>query len=154
MSLTSYQTAPSRVSAGLLSRPVCRRLQCQNDSFLTKIPALSLPHDAKPLAPDDPPANPVTLGEKTLIPGLQIARINPVVIAKLGLPLTLEGVVVTESGPYGGRAGLQPGDVIRAINGDAIQTTDDVLQTLDRSGRWLRLDLLRRGQAVSLRFRL
>ena len=50
MSLTSYQTAPSRASPGPLHRPGKKSLQCQNDSFLTKIPgatALSLTHHAK-----------------------------------------------------------------------------------------------------------
>jgi Do/DeqQ family serine protease len=105
-------------------------------------------------APNEPPANPVTLTEDTPIPGLQVARINPAVIAELGLPLTIEGVVVRDPGPYGARAGIQPGDVFRAINGEEIGSPEDVARVLTGAGRWLRLDLLRRGQVVSLRFRL
>ncbi|TDK43900.1 trypsin-like peptidase domain-containing protein [Antarcticimicrobium luteum] len=105
-------------------------------------------------APDDPPAEPVTLDEKTVVPGLSVARANPAVIARLGLPLTTEGVVVTDPGPYGARAGLKQGDVIGAINDEAVARPRDVRRALSDPGRWLKMDLSRRGQRVRLRFRL
>ncbi|MGD9864318.1 MAG: trypsin-like peptidase domain-containing protein [Pseudodonghicola sp.] len=105
-------------------------------------------------APDQPAAEPITLDEKTVLPGLSIARANPAVIARYGLPLSTEGVVVADPGPYGGRAGLQQGDVILAIDDTAIARTGDVRKALTDPGRWLKVDLARRGQRVSLRFRL
>lgn len=105
-------------------------------------------------APDEPAAEPITLDEKTVLPGLSIARANPAVIARYGLPLSTEGVVVADPGPYGGRAGLQQGDVILAIDDAAIARTGDVRTALTDPGRWLKVDLARRGQRVSLRFRL
>ncbi|MDF1715102.1 MAG: trypsin-like peptidase domain-containing protein [Antarcticimicrobium sp.] len=105
-------------------------------------------------APDDPPAEAVTLDEKTVVPGLSVARANPAVIARLGLPLSSEGVVVTDPGPYGARAGLKQGDVIAAINDAAIARPRDVRRALSDPGRWLKMDLLRRGQRLRLRFRL
>ena len=105
-------------------------------------------------APDDPPAEAVTLDEKTVVPGLSVARANPAVIARLGLSLSTTGVVVTDPGPYGARAGLKQGDVIAAINDGAIERPRDVRRALTDPGRWLKMDLLRRGQRVRLRFRL
>lgn len=105
-------------------------------------------------APDDPPAEEMTLDERTVLPGLVVARANPAVIARSGLPLSTEGVVVLEPGRFGARAGLQAGDVIRAINQRPVVRSRDVARALTRPGRWVRIDLQRRGQPVSLRFRL
>ncbi|NDW46514.1 Do family serine endopeptidase [Ruegeria sp. PrR005] len=105
-------------------------------------------------APDDPPAQETTMGERTVLPGLTVARLNPAVIARLGLPLSASGVVVLDPGPYGARAGVQPGDVLGAINGEEIESSADVERALTETGRWVRMDLQRRGQWVSLRFRL
>ncbi|MBY6139488.1 trypsin-like peptidase domain-containing protein [Leisingera daeponensis] len=105
------------------------------------------------VAPDQPPANPVQLDERTALPGLTVAQINPQVIARLGLPLSAEGVVVTDPGPYAGRGGVQPGDALLAVNGQPVTGTGDVYDILASSGRWVQLDLNRRGQHVTLRFR-
>ncbi|MDE4134681.1 trypsin-like peptidase domain-containing protein [Phaeobacter sp. QD34_3] len=105
-------------------------------------------------APDEPAAEPVQLGEKSRLPGLTVARINPKTITELQLPLSAEGVAVADPGPYGARVGLQRGDVLLAINGDAVTQPSDVAEILKESGRWMALDLLRRGQRVSLRARL
>ncbi|MFC6688696.1 trypsin-like peptidase domain-containing protein [Jhaorihella thermophila] len=104
--------------------------------------------------PDDPPAEETELGDRTVFPGLKVARINPRTMLRFGLPLSLDGVVVTEPGPYAGPAGLRAGDVIVAINGEAVERPRDVRRALTRPGRWLRIDLLRQGQRVSLRLRL
>jgi S1-C subfamily serine protease len=106
------------------------------------------------VAPDDPPSELGRLGEDTPLPGLAVARINPAVIAATGLPLSATGVVVVELGPYGARAGLQPGDVLQDINGVEIAHPSDVEAGLSEGGRWLNMDLLRQGQTLRLRLRL
>ncbi len=105
-------------------------------------------------APDEPPAEETRLGQGTVVPELIVARANPAVIARFGLPLATEGVIVTDPGPLGRRVGVQTGDVIQQINGDTMTRSADVVRALTRPGRSLRLDLLRRGQRLSLRFRL
>ncbi len=105
-------------------------------------------------APDDPPAQELTLGKRTVLPDLSVARANPAVIARFGLPLTTQGVLVTDPGPLGARVGLQTGDVLRAINGREMETSHDVKSALTRPGRTVSLELLRRGQRMGLRFRL
>lgn len=105
-------------------------------------------------APDVPPAEEITLDGRTVLPELSVARANPAVIARFGLPLSTAGVIVTDAGPYGARAGLQTGDVIQAINGKPVERSGDVRAALTDPGRRLQMDLLRRGQRVSMRFRL
>lgn len=104
--------------------------------------------------PDTPPARERRLGARTVLPDLAVARANPAVIARLGLPLATDGVVVTAPGPYGARIGLQAGDVILTINGTPVAGSRDVEKALTRPGPRVRIDALRRGQRLSLRFRL
>lgn len=106
------------------------------------------------VAPDSPASDPIVLGDKSVLPGLRVARANPAVIAHLNVPLSAEGVLVVDPGPYGARVGLQPGDEIVSINDTAIERTKDVEKALTDPGRWVQMDLTRRGQKLSLRFRL
>lgn len=105
-------------------------------------------------APDTPPAALVQLGETSVLPGLTVARINPVIIIRMGLPLSAEGVVVTDPGRHGARAGLRPGDVLQMINGNLVTETADVPALLTDAGRQVKMNLLRGGQRLNLRFRL
>jgi len=105
-------------------------------------------------APDEPAAEELKLDQSTVLPDLTVARANPATIARFGLPLTTSGVIVTDSGALGARVGVQTGDVIRMINGDEMMTSGDVQTALTRPGRTVRVDLLRRGQRLSLQFRL
>jgi len=105
-------------------------------------------------APDSPASEPITLGDKSVLPGLRVARANPAVISHLNVPLSAEGVLVIDPGPYGARVGLQPGDAIIAINDQEITRTKDVQKALTDPGRWVQMDLMRQGQKLSLRFRL
>lgn len=105
-------------------------------------------------APDEPPAQEIRLDQSTVLPDLTVARANPAIIARFGLPLTTGGVIVTDSGALGARVGVQTGDVIRTINGTEMMTSNDVRSALTRPGRTVRVDLLRRGQRLSLQFRL
>ncbi|MCA0922713.1 trypsin-like peptidase domain-containing protein [Pseudooceanicola nanhaiensis] len=105
-------------------------------------------------APEEPARNSVTLPERSVIPGLVLERINPAVMAELGLPLSSSGVVVADPGPMGPRAGLKAGDVLQSVNGASIATTEEAQSALADPGRWLELVLLRGGQRMQLRFRL
>ncbi|MAY87142.1 MAG: serine protease [Pseudooceanicola sp.] len=105
-------------------------------------------------APDTPPAEETALDETTPLPGLNVARANPATIARFGLPLTLTGVLVTDPGPYGARVGLRTGDVIASINGAEVEAPGDVARILAASGRGVRMEVLRGGQRIGLRFRI
>ncbi|SHK03160.1 Do/DeqQ family serine protease [Ruegeria lacuscaerulensis ITI-1157] len=105
-------------------------------------------------APETPAAEETTLNDRTVLPGMTVARINPALIVKMGLPLSQTGVVVVDPGPYAGRAGLRAGDVVHAINGRGIDRPRDIVRALRDPGRWVQIDLVRSGKPVSLRFRL
>ncbi len=103
--------------------------------------------------PDDPPSDPVTLPDRVALAGLTVANINPRILADWDLPLEAEGVVVLATGPYVGRVGLRPGDVIFAINGAEIRTTADVTRAASARVRSWNVDVLRNGRRLRLRFR-
>ncbi|MFT6022470.1 MAG: Do/DeqQ family serine protease [Ascidiaceihabitans sp.] len=105
-------------------------------------------------APDEPSRDAIVLGERSILPGLQLARINPAVISEMNLQLAASGVVVTFNGPYGAAAGLETGDVIETVRGKAVQTPLDVQKTLADGARGVSMRVLRGEQRVQLRFRL
>jgi len=104
-------------------------------------------------APEEPPRQAVTTGRDTPVPQVRLSNVNPAVLAEYALPLGSDGVIVTEPGPLGARAGLRAGDVIRGINGNRVSDTGEALRLLQASGRWVRLDIVRSGRPLSLSFR-
>ena len=86
--------------------------------------------------------------------GLQVLRINPAVIAEYDLPPDASGILVSDLRDFAARTGLRPGDVIVAINGQRVDTTDDVVRlAAERTRNW-QIEVLRAGSRAVLRFRL
>lgn len=105
-------------------------------------------------APDTPDRLALTVTEDVVLRGAALARINPAVQAELGLPLDAEGVAVTAAQDIAQQVGLQPGDILLAINGQLVSTPDEALAAArERARRW-QIDLIRQGQTLRLRFRL
>lgn len=105
-------------------------------------------------APDQPPRDEITLGERSLLPGLQLVRINPAVLAALNLPLESEGVAVMATGPFAPRVGLRDGDVILAINGDTLDHPQQVARILSGDQRRIEMVIQRGNRRTLLRFRV
>ncbi|NIZ08243.1 PDZ domain-containing protein [Pseudooceanicola sp. HF7] len=105
-------------------------------------------------APDLPARDPVETDGRGPIPGMTLVTVNPAVIAEFGLPLATEGALVQTPGQVGQRAGLRAGDVLLEVNGKDVLTSRDADKALSDSARSLRLDVLREGRKVTMRFRL
>ena len=104
-------------------------------------------------APDEPDRAEVTLGTRSLLPGLRAARINPAVISELNLPLESSGVVVMDAGRYGPRVGLRDGDVILSVNGVEVAETHSLAALLSGEVRRIQMVIQRGDRRVALRFR-
>lgn len=104
--------------------------------------------------PEDPPRDTRRLGPDSALAGLEIARINPALIAEHDLPLQADGTLVTAAEGWAAQAGLQPGDVILGINGRATPTPADVAAAATERSRTWAIDILRQGQPLRLRFRI
>ncbi|MCB0640060.1 MAG: trypsin-like peptidase domain-containing protein [Phaeodactylibacter sp.] len=105
-------------------------------------------------APDLPPSASMAIGAGSALEGLTVARINPAVIARLGLPLAAEGVVVTAAEALAARAGFQPGDILMRLNGETVASPADVARMAAGGGRRWQVDLVRAGRLIRLRFRI
>ncbi len=104
--------------------------------------------------PDDPPRAETGIDARGVLPGLRIARINPALADELNLSLTAEGVVVLDPGPYGARAGLQPDDILRAINGKRVENPADVDRLLRDATPRIQIEAERGNRRLVLRFRV
>lgn len=104
--------------------------------------------------PDAPNRETLETSRRTVLPGVIVSRVNPAVTAELGLPLSVQGIVVENPGDLGARAGLRFGDIILGINDAEITRTSDVEDALRQSSRRVSMVVQRGSRRVSLRFRL
>ena len=105
-------------------------------------------------APDYPPRDFIILDDDAILVGLELALVNPAVSDEMGLPTNAAGVVVVNPGPIAVQIGLRRGDIIEAVNTKFVATPGDVREGLTNSARGVRLDIVRDGSRVQLRFRL
>ena len=104
--------------------------------------------------PDNPPSLVRTLGNQTALPGLRLANVNPMRIDEFDLPLSVSGILVIETGRFGGRVGMRPGDVILGVNGQKIDIVEDFIQELVLFGRSIQIDLVRDQRRLAIRLRI
>jgi len=104
-------------------------------------------------APEEPPRDHLRIRAKTVLDGLEVANINPAVINELDLPFEAEGVVVTGVDGPAVRTRLQPGDIIRRVNGQPVASTDALGRMTQVKANGWEIEFERRGQRAVVRLR-
>jgi Do/DeqQ family serine protease len=105
-------------------------------------------------APEVPPRDLVQLHNRSPLSGASVANLSPAVAEEFGLDGASEGVVVTEveAGSSAASIGLQKGDMITDINGEAISSTKALESaTGSRRGSW-KVSIGRGGQIYNMVF--
>lgn len=106
-------------------------------------------------APETVPRDVRDIGGRSPFAGSSVANLSPAVAEEIGLDTALQGVVITQVAPgsTAHRVGLKPGDIVLAVNDDAIATTDDLERISRTDPRYWQLELRREGRVVSFTLR-
>jgi Do/DeqQ family serine protease len=84
--------------------------------------------------------------------GATVVNLSPAVADEYGLDPFLKGVLVTAAGQgIAARAGFQPGDIIRGVNGVPVNSVADLIAALNSGDGW-RIALQRGEQQISVQF--
>jgi Do/DeqQ family serine protease len=87
--------------------------------------------------------------------GARVLTLSPAAAEEAGVDPFLAGAVIQAIAPgrLAQRAGFAPGDVIRAVNGTPIRSTDDLARLLDNQRAW-RITVVRNGQSQDVMFQM
>ena len=108
-------------------------------------------------APATPARDQRTIAGRNPLSGATVINLSPAAAQELGAdPFSARGVLVSAvaDDALARQVGLQPGDIVRAINGQQIRTTADLQQALTGAGGAWRLTIQRGNQEISGNFRL
>ncbi len=102
-------------------------------------------------APELRPREPVTLAGRTPLSGITVMNLSPALAEELAIDAGTEGVVVAEieEGSTAARVGFQKGDIIQALNGEAMTRSRDVEAALRERKRSWEVTISRGGQSAT-----
>lgn len=102
--------------------------------------------------PENPPRATLVIGGRNPLAGAKVETLSPAVANDLQMDLMAKGVVVTAltDGSIAAGYGFQPGDIVRAINGQTVETTAQLKALLDGAEGWA-IVVDRGGQRMNLR---
>ena len=107
------------------------------------------------IAPPETPPRARLAVRALALRGLVVDTVNPAVAADWGLDPAASGVVAVEVTDVAERlVGLQPGDLLLALNRQPLHNTADLDRVLQAPARYWELEILREGRRSLLRFRL
>ena len=102
-------------------------------------------------APETVPRDEQALGGQTAVAGLRVANLSPAMAEELGMAQDAQGVVITAVTGSAASKYLAKGDIIRSVNGAAIDSVQTLLKAVQQGGRGLALGIERGTQRLLLR---
>lgn len=105
--------------------------------------------------PERPAADPRTIAGRNPLAGAVIVTLSPAVAESLGIDPLLEGAAIRAVDGRGpaARLGFQAGDIIRAVNGQGIETSAELEQLLAAPSRGWALTVERNGERQTITVR-
>jgi len=104
------------------------------------------------LPPENPPRELSMIAGHNPLTGARVENLSPAVALDLQLAFSVKGVVVvsTTDNTYSSSYGLQPGDIVRAINGVDIKSVAELKHALEAAGGHWDMVIERGNQRLSL----
>ncbi|MEM7189112.1 MAG: Do family serine endopeptidase [Pseudomonadota bacterium] len=103
-------------------------------------------------APEQPARDQRAMARGDALPGLSVVNVNPAVIEQFDLSMASKGVLVVQAAGGARRVGLRPGDFIRAVNGQPVGTTAELVQRLQGRTGQIVLKVERKGRTGDIRY--
>jgi len=105
--------------------------------------------------PEDPPRDVRDLDGPSPLTGARVANLSPAVADELSLDTEATGVVVValKRGSAAQRVGFRVGDMIREINGEEIDSSEELDAYVDQQRRTWRVTIIRDGRSITSEFR-
>jgi serine protease Do len=90
------------------------------------------------LPPENPPRELTTIAGRNPLTGARVENISPAAATELQMDVMAHGVAIVSVNPNGIAAnyGFQPGDIVRNINGTAINRVGELVRLLNGSNQW------------------
>jgi Do/DeqQ family serine protease len=105
-------------------------------------------------APATPARDEQVIKGRNPFAGATVVNLSPAVAEELGLdPFSGPAVLVTKTGGAAAQVGVQPGDIVRAVNGRAVKTVHDMVGAVSVSAPVWQVTIERNGQQVTATFR-
>jgi S1-C subfamily serine protease len=101
-------------------------------------------------APAGQSSKEITIDGNSPFAGAKVAALSPRLAQRLGMPTDSQGVVIVDlqSNSAAQSLGFDRGDIIREVNGTAINSTDDLQKAASRDTRLWRFTIVRGGQTI------
>ncbi|HWC63242.1 MAG TPA: PDZ domain-containing protein, partial [Rhizomicrobium sp.] len=103
------------------------------------------------LPPENPPRETQTISGRNPLGGAKVENLSPAAAVDLQMDLLARGVVIVAVSPnsFAQAQGFRPGDIIRSVNGAAVNRVGDLARGLNGVGRW---DMIveRNGQRMTV----
>jgi Do/DeqQ family serine protease len=104
------------------------------------------------VSPETPARDERVLAGRQPLQGATVVNLSPAVADQYGLDPFLKGVLLVRSGQgVAARAGFQPGDIVRAVNGRPVNTVAELAAALNAERGW-RITLQRGDQQITAEF--
>jgi serine protease Do len=90
------------------------------------------------LPPESPPKEVATIAGRNPLTGARVENLSPAAATELQMDVMAKGVVIIAVNPSGIAAnyGFQPGDIVRSINGAAINRSGELVRALNGTNQW------------------
>jgi serine protease Do len=105
------------------------------------------------LPPENPPREAQTISGRNPLGGARVENLSPASALDLGMDLFSKGVVITsiDANGYAAAQGFQPGDIVRAVNGNEIDRVGQLVRSINAANRW-QIVIERGGRRAVLSF--